>query len=371
MKKPTLSVLICVKDEELLLGKTLASVQTLADEILVVDTGSQDATVEIATSAGARVLHGPQGKDFLKAWNLGLSEAGCDWVLNLDGDEAVALTDLAEIRRLLLCSPSAYYFPVRNYSTLMDLMWNWHPNNGRYPREEAWSGCPGWWGSRALRLFRRLPGLSFREGTSNHTRPDDSIHELGLETAEADVYLHNLGWLKGGDAYLARKNAARLEGELANPDKQPWDHVNIARTCLYLEKDELALQHLELALQTDPNFVDAYYIRALVGKESGQLELAEHAALSALALQVGHSDAWSVLGMVYEMMGRAEEAEGALRRALMIRPDHPLAHNSLGIALEAQGKLAEAEACYRRALEIHPQHPYALENLACLSPLPA
>lgn len=366
MAKPTLTALICVKNEELLLGRTLASVAPLADEVLVVDTGSTDATVEIARAAGARVIHGPQGKDHLKAWNLGLDQAQGDWLLNLDGDEALAATDLSEVRRILRCTADAYRFPVRNYTTLMDLMWNWFPNDGRYPQEEGWSGCPGWWKSQALRLFRRVEGVRFREGESNHTRPDDSIRALGLRVAEADVYLHNLGWLKGGDAYLASKNAARLEGELLNPHKQAWDHVNIARTCLYLGRDGQAFEHLELALLLDPTYVDAYYIKALVGKESGQLAVAEESALQVLALQPEHADAWTVLGMVCEMLGRPQEAEGALRRALHIRPTHPLAHNSLGIALESQQRFQEAEQAYRRALEIHPSHPYALENLASL-----
>ncbi len=367
MSKPTLSVLVCIKDEELLLGTTLASMATVADEILVVDTGSSDASLEIARKAGARVIHGPQGKLYMKAWNMGLQEARCDWLLNLDGDEAIAASDLPELRRLLYSRQAdAYIFPVRNYTTAMDLMWNWHPNDGRYSVEEKFSGCPGWWKSKALRLFRRLEGVCFREGDTNHTRPDDSIQRLGLKVAEADVFLHNLGWLKGGDAYLAEKNAARLEGELLYQHKQAGDHVNIARTCLYLGRDSQALNHLEQALILDPDFVDAYYIRALVGKESGQLDLAEHSALQALALEAEHADAWTLLGMVYELKGRPQESEGALRKALQIRKTHPLASNSLGIALEAQGRLEEAEAAYRWALQIHPGHPYALENLASL-----
>ena len=367
MNRPTLSVLVCVKNEELLLGQTLACMATVAHEMLVVDTGSNDATVDIARQAGARVLHGPQGKLHLQAWNMGLQEARGDWLLNLDGDEAIAASDLPELRRLLYSRQAdAYTFPVRNYTTALDLMWNWHPNDGRYPQEETLSGCPGWWKSQALRLFRRLPGVRFREGDTNHTRPDDSIHGLGLKVAEADIFLHNLGWLKGGDAYLAHKNAARLEGELLYPHKQPGDHVNIARTCLFLGRDGQALEHLEQALAMDAGFVDAYYIRALVGKESGQLDLAEHSALQALALQADHADAWTVLGMVYEMLGRPQESEGALRKALHIRDSHPLASNSLGIALEAQDRVAEAEVAYRRALQVHPGHPYALENLGSL-----
>lgn len=366
MSPPSLSALICVKDEQLLLARTLRSIRPIADEIIVVDTGSTDQTVPIARSEGAKVLSGPTGENFLQAWNFGLEASRGDWVLNLDGDEVIAASDLAELKRLLYASADAYIFPVRNYTCLMDLMWNWHPNNGDYPAEEALSGCPGGWKSQALRLFRRLPGVSFRQGQTNHTRPDESIRQLKLKVANSQVVLHNLGWLKGGDSYLARKNADRLKGELAHTQKQASDHVNIARTYLFLEQDECALEHLELALAIDPRYVDAHYIRGLVGKESGRLELAEDALLRALALQEDHADAWTVLGMVYEMQGKPEIAHGALKRALHFRPDHPLAHNSLGIVFECLGHKREAEASYRRALEIHPQLSYATENLASL-----
>lgn len=81
-----LSAVLIVKDEEEALPDCLASLRGVADEIVVVDSGSRDATIEIARRAGARVLErtfdgfGPQ-KQFA------LSQAAGEWILSIDADE--------------------------------------------------------------------------------------------------------------------------------------------------------------------------------------------------------------------------------------------------------------------------------------------
>ncbi len=363
---PTLSVILCVKNEERLLPQVLSSIETIADEVIVIDTGSTDTTVDLAKAAGARVLHF-KGQNYIESWNEALGAATCDWVLNLDGDEVVSGIDLPELRRLIrLPSAHAFKLRARNYSRLMDLAYKWHPNDGRYEELETLSGCPGFWVSYPLRLFRRHPEVRFRIGATNHTRPDDSIAALGWDIQTSDVTLHNLGVIKGGDRYLAAKNVDRLQGELNFEEREPGDNVNIARTLIFLGDDRAALTHLEAALTSDPDFVDAHYFRGLVLKETENYPEASEALLQCLARDRDHADAWTVLGMVYQLWGRPGESEGALLRALALRPNHPLAHNSIAITYEDQGRFQEAEASYLRALDFHPTLPCALENLLAL-----
>lgn len=63
------------------------SVRGVADEIIVVDTGSTDSTLQIALSFGAKVVHHPWNGDFAAARNAGLQQARGQWILILDGDE--------------------------------------------------------------------------------------------------------------------------------------------------------------------------------------------------------------------------------------------------------------------------------------------
>src|SRR5581483_9397925 len=68
----TISLCMIVKDEEEMLPGCLEAVASAVDEIVVVDTGSSDRTVEIAESFGARVIHFPWNGSFSDARNVGL-----------------------------------------------------------------------------------------------------------------------------------------------------------------------------------------------------------------------------------------------------------------------------------------------------------
>src|SRR4029077_17309854 len=96
----TLSLCMIVKDEEAMLPRCLTAVAEPVDELIVVDTGSTDRTVEIAESFGARVLHHAWTGDFSAARNVGLDAATGDWLLYLDADEVLAGGDGPLLREL-------------------------------------------------------------------------------------------------------------------------------------------------------------------------------------------------------------------------------------------------------------------------------
>jgi len=97
-----ISLVMIVRDEEATLGRCLGSIHGLVDEIVVVDTGSTDRTVEIAESYGAVVSHFTWVDDFAAARNFSLAQATHPWRIILDADDWVldreqASTILAEI----------------------------------------------------------------------------------------------------------------------------------------------------------------------------------------------------------------------------------------------------------------------------------
>ena len=99
-KEPTLSVCMIVKDEEETLPICLKSIKDIADEIIVVDTGSKDKTVEVAKSFGAKVYFFKWINDFSAARNESLKYATSDWLLVLDADEYLLPELKEEIARV-------------------------------------------------------------------------------------------------------------------------------------------------------------------------------------------------------------------------------------------------------------------------------
>jgi tetratricopeptide (TPR) repeat protein len=106
-----------VKNEEADLDACLRSARTLCDELVVVDTGSTDRTVEIARAHGARVFHFAWCDDFSAARNFALDRTRGVWVLHLDADEIARETAPGALRAELRAQPPSVQFlrlPIRS-----------------------------------------------------------------------------------------------------------------------------------------------------------------------------------------------------------------------------------------------------------------
>jgi glycosyltransferase involved in cell wall biosynthesis len=144
-----LSVVIITHNEEANIGRTLASVQPLvADgkgEIIVVDSGSTDRTVEIAKSLGAKVFV-EEWKGYAAQKNSAIDKAAGDWILSLDADEEVSPAAAVVIERILGPDSDVYrgcsgiWFRRKNY-----FLGRWIKHGGFFP-------------DKKLRLFRKGKG---------------------------------------------------------------------------------------------------------------------------------------------------------------------------------------------------------------------
>ena len=93
-----ISACAIVKNEEVNLPRWLAWAKVLADEIVVVDTGSTDRTVDLAQAAGARVYSFAWRQDFSAAKNFALQKAKGDWIVFLDADEYFREEDISQVK---------------------------------------------------------------------------------------------------------------------------------------------------------------------------------------------------------------------------------------------------------------------------------
>ncbi|MFC1727391.1 glycosyltransferase family 2 protein [Patescibacteria group bacterium] len=116
-KKMMLSVVIIAKNEETMIKDCLESVRQLADEIILIDSGSVDKTCQIAKRFQARIVADiAQGVNFSRWRNRGLKEAQGEWIFYLDADERATPALGEEIKKAMRSKEfSAYEIPRRNF----------------------------------------------------------------------------------------------------------------------------------------------------------------------------------------------------------------------------------------------------------------
>ena len=210
-RRATVSVAIITLNEEGNLPRTLASV-AWADEIVIVDSGSTDATREIAQSHGARFVPEPWS-GFATQKNFAISLCTSDWVLSLDADESVSPELAASIQKVLAApsSRTAYMLRRRNF-----FLGRWIRHGGYYPDAK-------------LRLFARGQA-TFRETPVHETvafagtvqtLDGDLLHDAYPTLANYLDHMHRYSTLGAGIA-VARGRTGRgllsfLDGVLLNP----------------------------------------------------------------------------------------------------------------------------------------------------------
>ena len=151
-----LSACLIARDEEEFLPRCLASLAGVVDEICLLDTGSRDRTVEIAHAAHAVVGTRAWDQDFSAARNASLNLATGDWILQIDADEEIDPTSLANLRTDLEAGPPCRLVEV----TLLD--GTSHPGAVRLPR-----------------LFRRDDRIRYRRAV--HESVIDSLADAGFK----------------------------------------------------------------------------------------------------------------------------------------------------------------------------------------------
>ena len=370
---PTIAACLIVRNEAQLIGQCLSSVAPACDELVVVDTGSTDATIDLARAAGARVIEHQWDDSYGRARNVSLRAARADWVLVIDGDECIARPDLTILRELVTAGePVGYRFPVRNYTRDFNVTWNWRPNDGTYPKQEKSSGCPGWTHTQALRLFRRLPRVRYSEARgSAHVTPAGALEKTGRPVLNSSrVVIHHFECLKrGGSPFIREKQELRLQAELLRARRPPYERdafLNAAKTLFTLERDSEAMKLLARAVKRYPLYADAHRLWGAIELEQGDLASARRRFQAAIFADATSADAWAMLGVACVESGQNAEARRALMRALEIQPGHLVARNSLGVLYEDLGRTGDACREYRAALKLHPGFAPARSNLARL-----
>jgi tetratricopeptide (TPR) repeat protein len=390
----TLSACMIVKNEEKHLQRCLKSIQGLVDELVVVDTGSTDRTVEIAETYGAKLGYFEWCDDFSAARNESLRLASGHWALWIDADEELDPESWSAIREgIIRPQYGGHFISIVNYMS--------EDNEA-----DQYVHCP-------VRLFRHLPEIRFVSRIHEQIMP--SIIEMGLPFANlgrARIYHYGYQAASMNEKNKLDRTITMLEREVRDYPEDPFHWFNLTnayaagarhrevvrcgRVCLQkLEPGNrygsLAYHLLMIALTALGRNAEAlaYYDEAVIrgfegilvefGRaqallESGRLDEALASVDNCLKMEwperttgdygiVTHKT-HTLKGKILLKMGRFDEALQLFEYALSVDPTFSIALQGRGLALEAMGRLDDALSAFQAGLELKGIEHVARKNCA-------
>jgi len=172
MNDLSISAAMIVKNAEDTISDTIRSISPFCNQIIIVDTGSDDFTPIIASSLGAEVYFHKWNDDFSEARNFSLKFARKDWILIIDSDEMI---DAESFRSNL------HFLKDENIGGINVIIKNYLDDS-----LEQYST------HRYTRIFRNNPEIRFTGRIHEQVR--ESIEDMGLKVIESDIYINHFGY---------------------------------------------------------------------------------------------------------------------------------------------------------------------------------
>ncbi|MFA6412080.1 MAG: glycosyltransferase [Syntrophales bacterium] len=294
-----------VKNEEKCLARCLDSVKDHVDEIIIIDTGSTDGTIEIAESYGARIYHYPWENDFSKHRNQSLSYATGNWIFQLDADEELFQEDGSMLRDIVRKGKADFY-----HCRFYDINKDGSVHGVFY----------------LIRLFRNGMGMAYARKVHNQ------LLTLGRGDY-SDIRIKHYGY----DLSFAAMEAKHLRTTTLLKDMLAADPEDVY--CLYQlctsysmhQEPDKAIEYGEMALELrrrkdmkDDYFLTAFHTTAQAYYAVNRLYDVERVSREALALFPNHLDIYHLLASIYfekqdyeksrEMCHRFLEVQEILKR---------------------------------------------------------
>jgi len=320
-----------VRDEAATLGHCLESVRGLVDEIVIVDTGSRDNTLDIAHSFGAVLGHLPWEDDFAGARNHCLNLCTGEWILVLDADEAIDTQDHAPIREAILSGGfPAYRMTLRNYLPSGNLTTVGVPatlNRSSYREGHDFEYYAD---SKGLRLCRRLPGLAFQGRI--HELLDSYFDANSLPIGELPAVIHHFGKL--------------------------FREKEIDKSVYYLELAEIEARQ-------DPNNFQVQFNLLQQALLAGAWQSAHLAALTCLQLREA-VPSLVLLGeaVALQELGHPKKALPFLERVLEVEPANPTALLRKAVSFALMDDTNAARTQFQTAIRAQPDYLLPYLNLS-------
>lgn len=303
-----ISACVIVKNEEKDLPQWLENAKKYADEIIVVDTGSADATKEIAKSAGAVVYEISWKNDFSAAKNTAIEKASRDWIAFLDADETFfnPETVQTELENILKQHPDTEALRV----TIVNV-----DEDDRDREIQRF---------RTVRIFKREKNIRYQNPVHEVLVKTDGSEPVTLDAESLPV--RHTGYSTGRIIEKHRRNLALLYADIEKNGEGPHHYRYLAACFLGLGFFGKALHYglkaIESPMKSKDSESEPYRIvqrsmEMLKYPQNERFEFARRAAREFLELPDFHTE----LGLLLLKAGNNEEAEKELREALRLAED--------------------------------------------------
>ena len=368
-----------VRDEEKSLPRCLQSVQEVANELIVVDTGSKDGTASTAKDYGARVYHFEWCDDFSAARNEYLKHVTGDWILQMDADEELSRASIQPLKNAIL-NPWRLGYLVKHDNgpeafqrfALTGRLFRNHPLL-RYSRpyhegldqalKQVMSEEPRW-------EIGNEPGIIIRHYGYGANQFHDKLGR-GIRIMEPYVKQHPEDWYvwnKLGSSYADLGDYQKAEQCLArglrmNPDCAEGNYA-LGYVKDKQNKLDEAIPLYKRAIDGQPLLAEARARLGAIYVEKRNFFAAIMALQGAVGINPDLAGAYVNLGLAYIGLQRYDEGIGQLKKAIAKRPGFSAAHMNLAMAYTKKEMMDEAIAEYKTALKIEPNYAKAHYNLA-------
>lgn len=344
-----ITVCLITRDEEDSLGRCLTSIAAHVDEIVVVDTGSSDRTVDVARGFGARVSQIVWESDFSRARNTSLDLAGGEWVLVLDADEEVPPETAERLRALAgENSVEGWTFTIRSPVVIGGERLTSRNLNLRMFRNRSCYRFEGRVHEQVRPSLLRADAGA--DASANTSVPDGAIRYSGLS-----ILHHGYRRDEGGVATKSRRNADLLGLVLAENPGDHFSRFNLATSLMNLGQPAEAAAHFRQALSGmgDQALPGLYRNYSLCLQALGEYDQAVDLCDAGLSIYPDYPDLYFIKGQVCWELGFLAEAEAFFQKCTHFRRVPPeyttmeevitsMAWENLAEVRARQGRLEEA-----------------------------
>jgi tetratricopeptide (TPR) repeat protein len=354
MPAPLVSFCMLNRDGGETIRQCLESVAHLADEFIVVDSGSSDGSPEIARSFGARVIDRPWTDDFAAARNEYVRAATGRWILSIDADEVLAGCRREDFAALLEREPNtAFRFTIRNYFLLRDF------EHSLAPGDFAGRSTPGVGvtNSQTIRLFPRRRGIAYTYRVHESLAP--SLRRARCRVRDLGIPIHHVGFLMGrqqvGEKFTRYLDLGRRK--LREHPENPLAYLELGKLLLCSGHLEESQELFDQAAQIAPSLPNVCYYAALARFKLGRLDECRQLIDTHLRASPDDVNLRYLRGIVEQRQQRFAEAAAMFRLLAAAQPDHFPTELHLAECCLRTGDLQEAHAALVTCRALAPWQP--------------